>query len=321
MVERNLYIQLLEQKIQQDQILQLVKADSRYLELFADNKIQIYGGQARFLLTQPKEGVKFKPDLSVHSGGDFSRQLDLAWIDIPAVIDKVYYELIVEDRFLEALDSPNKLSEMTTQLKDNIAEQITDDINEKVEEIWTTDGNYQENTTDIAKDEEPNGNLFKMDKEWFKKPDEVLGAIYNTSSAFLSKNDIFQLGWLKPAANATDPATRTKVKTNTKKLKDIFLALDSSIHNLLAIGKFAQAFNFKFVDLKDRFGEVIETCLPNNYKMVMFDKRVMVLKPREQNKGLEHKYEPETQTNWFFLPSKVYAGLITCLNYCAWKEA
>ncbi|CAG8790988.1 13722_t:CDS:2, partial [Racocetra persica] len=105
---RNEYLHLLEQKTQQDQILQLVRADSRYLELFADNKIQIYAGQARFLLTQPKPG---------------------------AVIDKVYYELIVEDRFLEALDSPTQLAEMTTQLKANIAEKITDDVNEKIEEL------------------------------------------------------------------------------------------------------------------------------------------------------------------------------------------
>ncbi|CAG8448266.1 819_t:CDS:2, partial [Racocetra fulgida] len=110
------------QKIQQDEIIQLVKADSRYLELFSDNKIQIYGGSARYILTQPKAGIKFKPDLSVHSGNDF-------------IIDKVYYDLVVEDRFQEALDTPAKVAELTTQLKENIAEQITDDINEKIEEI------------------------------------------------------------------------------------------------------------------------------------------------------------------------------------------
>ncbi|CAG8790987.1 13721_t:CDS:2 [Racocetra persica] len=127
-----------------------------------------------------------------------------------------------------------------------------------------------------------------MPEEWFNNPDEILGA---------------------PGATATEGAKLTKVKTNTRKLKDIFLVLDSTIHNLLAIGKFAQAFNFKFVDLKERFGEVIETSLPNGYKIVMFDKRVMVLKPRENKKGLEHKYETETQTNWFFMPiDKVYFG-------------
>jgi len=78
MIERNLYLQLLEQKKQQDQIYQLVKTDSRYLELFADNKIQIYGGQARYLLTQPKPGVRFRPNLSVHSGDDFKRDLNIA---------------------------------------------------------------------------------------------------------------------------------------------------------------------------------------------------------------------------------------------------
>ncbi|CAG8856280.1 6554_t:CDS:1, partial [Gigaspora margarita] len=41
----------------------------------------------------------------------------------------------VEDRFQEALDTPAKVAELSTQLKENIAEQITDDINEKVEEI------------------------------------------------------------------------------------------------------------------------------------------------------------------------------------------
>ncbi|CFW93312.1 protein of unknown function [endosymbiont DhMRE of Dentiscutata heterogama] len=320
-VDRSQYLHLLEQKIQQDEIIQLVKADSRYLDLFSENKIQIYAGQARYILTQPKAGIKFRPDLSVHSGNDFSRQIDIAWIDIPSVIDKVYYDLVVEDRFQEALDTPAKVAELTTQLKENIAEQITDDINEKVEEIWTTDGNYKKNTTNLENGEAPDGNLYEMSDKWFSEADKVLGAIYNTSSAFLNKNDLFQLGWMKPADQPTDPATRTKVKTNTKKLKDIFLVLDSTVHNLLAIGKFSQAFNFKFVDLKERFGEVIETSLPNKYKIVMFDKRVMVLKPRDRNKGLEHKYEPETQTNWFFCPSKVYAGLITCLNYCAWKVA
>lgn len=320
-IDRNQYLKLLEQKKQQDEIFQLVRADSRYLELFADNKIQIYGGQARYLMTQPKPGVKFRPNLSIHSGDDFKRDLDIAWVDIPPVIDKVYYELIVEDRFLEALDTPAKLVEMTAQLKDNISEQIVDDINEKIEEIWTSDNNYKANESDLTNGEEPDGNLFVMDEEWFNNPDEILGTIYNTSSAFLKKNDLFQLGWLKPHGTPTEAPVRTKVKTNTKKLKDIFLVLDSTIHNLLAIGKFAQAFNFKFIDLKERFGEVIETSLPNKYKMIMFDKRVMVLKPRENKKGLEHKYETETQTNWFIMPSKVYAGLITCLNYCAWKVA
>jgi hypothetical protein len=78
MVDRNQYLKLLENKKQIAQIYQLVRADSRYLELFADNKVEIHSGQARYLLTQPKPGVDFKPDLSVHSGTDFRRDLDIA---------------------------------------------------------------------------------------------------------------------------------------------------------------------------------------------------------------------------------------------------
>ena len=78
MVDRNQYLKLLENKTVQEQIYQLVKADSPYLELFEDSKVEIHGGQARYILTQPKPGVDFKPDLSIHNGNTFKRELDIA---------------------------------------------------------------------------------------------------------------------------------------------------------------------------------------------------------------------------------------------------
>jgi hypothetical protein len=64
----------------------------------------------------------------------------------------------------------------------------------------------------------------------------------------------------------------------------------------MRIGK-AGLFSPAYVELKNTYGKVFKTKLPNNYEMIMQDSRVSVLRPRDNNKGFEHKYEPENQTN------------------------
>jgi len=53
----------------------------------------------------------------------------------------------------------------------------------------------------------------------------------------------------------------------------------------------------------------------------MFDKEALKihLRGKYKDKGLEHKYEPENGANWFFAKPQAHGGILTCLNYAAWR--
>jgi len=72
-----------------------------------------------------------------------------------------------------------------------------------------------------------------------------------------------------------------------------------------------------YIEFKETYGKLIKTKLPNNFQMIMQDHRVSVLRQRDQGYGFYHEFEASNQTHWFHLPSKVYGGMITCLNNCA----
>ena len=329
MVDRNIYIKQLEQQVHQVQVFQAVQARSKWIDTFSSNKIEISSFGARYVITMPKEGLNWKPDLSVHKGTDasdtFRREVNIAYIDIGPIIDKVYYDIIVEDRFQEALDNPSILNQVTTQLKQNIAIKVISDINKGLKKIWTNENNYLISTTDLGKGEIPNGNLHKIHPSYFKDNDWVLGQLFDTGDAFLEESTLFQKGFCPKEDAEGNPIDRTdktnwiKVETNTLDETDIIVILDNSVKNNLKIGKYSQAPNASYVELKNTYGKVENCAFPNNFKMLMMDNRVTVLRPKENKLGLLHKFEQESQTNWFFLPSKVFGGMVTCLNYVAWQ--
>jgi len=57
MVDRNVYLKVLEDKVQQDDVYQAVQAKSKWIDMFVSNQVQIYAFGARYVVTQPKEGL------------------------------------------------------------------------------------------------------------------------------------------------------------------------------------------------------------------------------------------------------------------------
>jgi|SRR5215208_3373796 len=129
MTTKNEYISVLEDKIQQDGVYQAVRMKTDWLNVFNNLGVQIHAFGARYLIDMPIPGKDWRPDLSIHNpASGYSRKIPMAFIDIPAIIDKVYHCLIPEDRLLECLASPQRLKELTTQLKGNVSVQMLSDI-------------------------------------------------------------------------------------------------------------------------------------------------------------------------------------------------
>jgi len=88
------YLEHLAQVIHVQDIYELVQADTEYIDLFANHKIEeVEGWGCRLLFTRPKPGLDHAIDLSVHNANSgFKRTVDIAYVDIPCKIDKVYYD-------------------------------------------------------------------------------------------------------------------------------------------------------------------------------------------------------------------------------------
>jgi hypothetical protein len=79
----------------------------------------------------------------------------------------------------------------------------------------------------------------------------------------------------------------------------MFVLLDSSVKNKVAIGGYKDNVNFNALDLEKRFGKdnIEEDILPNNYKMLLMDERSLQLYKKGANKGFRYKEEAENGNN------------------------
>ncbi|CAG8594859.1 10408_t:CDS:2 [Ambispora gerdemannii] len=232
------YIEHLQNIIHIHDIYKLVGADNEYIDLFTNHKIE--------------EGTD--------DSDTFKRTLDIAYVDIPCRIDKVYYDMVQESRFIDAIGNPAKVSEIGTQLKENIATEMTEDINIEVEHSFTLLKNYRKGTNSekvkeiVLGQEEPTGNMFVLTKTAAEDMGTVLDFVFNISSRMRSRNAVFQKGYFWDyEKDKNDDANWEQIETNTPSLKRIGIVLDSRIVNKLSTEKYATAYNLKYVDLKERF--------------------------------------------------------------------
>jgi hypothetical protein len=79
----------------------------------------------------------------------------------------------------------------------------------------------------------------------------------------------------------------------------MFVLLDSSVKNKIAVGGYKENVNFQALDLEKRFGvaNIEEDILPNDYKMLLMDERSLQLYKKGTNKGFTHKEEAENDNN------------------------
>lgn len=345
------YLKHLQNIIHIYDIYKLVEADTEYIDLFARHKIEeVEGWGCRLLFTRPKKGIDHAIDLSVHNDkSGFERTVNIAYVDIPCKIDKVYYDNVHHTRWVDALGSPDKVTEVEQQLKDNISAEMSEDINVQVELALCNPANYRKGSgdgwkkpQDVANNILPaTGNYYEITYDAAKDMAIILEFVFNISSKFKSRNKVFQKGYYYDNDKArTDEGAWMQIETNTPSLKRIGVVVDSMVINKLSTEKLASAFNTKYIDFRERFAWVKDT----NFKHVlkdgkkhedlledgtnwadvymetklvlwMGDVRVPVLKIREPKQGLEYKYEVENGLHWFIHKSRVYVGLATCLNY------
>lgn len=349
------YLLHLQNIIHIQHIYKLVEADTEYIDLLANHKIEeVEGWGCRLLFTRPKQGIDHSINLSVHNDASgFVRTVDIAYVDIPCRIDRVYYDNVHQTRWIDALGDNFKILTIETQLKENISTQIADDINDEIENALSDPNNYKKGTGDTYKKAKeiaqgqvmPTGNYYEIKASGANDMNVILDFLFNISSKFRSKNTVFQKGYyFDNSKPRTEESAWSQLKTNTPTLKRIGVIIDSMVINKLSTDKLATSPNIKYIDLKERFAWVKETNFRHVLKtgkkhedytgrpdgtsdafnevyedkkliVWMGDVRVPVLKIREPKQGLEYKYETENGLNWFFHKSRVYVGLATCLNY------
>lgn len=350
------YLQHLTNVNQVKDIYKLVEADAEYIDLFSNHKIEeVVGWGCRLLFNRPKRGIDHNIELSIHNpASGFERTVNLAYIDIPCKIDRLYYDTVHPSRWVDALGSEEGVAELETQLKDNLSTEISQDVNDEVEDALADKNAYRANTSNdmrklIDGEDRFDGNMITLDKGKFSLAD-IISFLWCLSSKFKSRNRIFQKGYHADLSKARDTKEAwEQIITNTPSLKRIGVVCDSLLTNRLATEKMADTINTKYIDMENRFAYVKETNFKNVLKANMkhkdwqgyYDKnenkkgdkkwqevyekerllvwigdvRVPVLKIREPKQGLEYKYEVENGLHWFFLKSRAYVGLATCLNY------
>lgn len=94
------YLLHLQNVIHVHDIYKLVEAHNEYVDLFARHKIEaVEGWGCRILFTRPKRGLQQKVGISIHNkDSGFVRTVDIAFVDIPCRIDKLYYDSVQRDR-------------------------------------------------------------------------------------------------------------------------------------------------------------------------------------------------------------------------------
>lgn len=320
-IEKNDYIKALENKVCYDRTFKALELnqDNQYQRFFRQKNIQVNGRAVEFLLTWPKNGPDWKPDLSIHKGDEFKRELNAVPFRLQRLIDKVEYECINEERLLEALESESAVKDFTNTLIEQTAEEIELVLEERIPALICNDDNFIPYNDTTKK-----GNLYEFedteDVPTFSDPIWIHEQIFNGSSILKKRSKDFNKGY------QIDPDDKSKgyepMETKVASYKKMVVLLDSTVRNKTIIGGYKENVNFLAMDLEKRFGteNVIEDNLPDNYKMLVMDERCLQLYKKGAQKGFRHKEEAENGNNWFFLNPIIHGGFITAFNCLAWKQ-
>ncbi|RHZ37760.1 hypothetical protein [endosymbiont GvMRE of Glomus versiforme] len=317
-IEKNAYLKALENKVVYDKTFRMLETneDALWTRFFRQSNIEVDGRAVRFLLTWPKNGPDWKPDLSIHKGNDFKREVNAIPFHLPRLLDTVEYEITNEERFEEALESETAVKDFTKTLLEQTAENIELRLEEKIPQLICSDDNFIKWNDTTKK-----GNLKEMEDTFWEDPIQILKELFDGSSALKKRSKEFNKGYQK------DPDDKTKgyepMETKIRSYKRMICLLDSSVKNTIDIGGYKENVNFQALDLEKRFGSenIMEDTLPNGYGMLVFDERCLQLyRRRKNNKGFRFKEEPENGNQWFFLNPVIHGGFITAFNVLAWKK-
>lgn len=311
-IEKNTYLTALENKVAYDKVFSAVEETFRYHKFFVENDIEVDGSRIRALVTWPKEGKKFKKDLSIYNtADDFKREINIAKFDLEPIFDEVFYEMVNEERFMDALDSAQTCKRLTDKLKENATNFINIKLEEKVPHLICNDENFVKYDESSKK-----GNLYEIEEDKFKDPLWIHEQIFNASSLLRKISADYNKGQYNDESKSYEPLT-----TNVGSFDKMFLLIDSHINNKRIIGGYKDNVNFVALDLEKRFGKgnIEEDILPNDYGMVLMDRRALQFYKKNMNKGFRNKEEAETGNQWFFLNPRVWGNFIPGFNAIAWK--
>lgn len=319
-IEKNDYLKVLENKVVYDKTFKMleVNEDNLWNRFFRSQNIQVEGRSVQFLLTWPHDGPDWKPDLSIHKGNDFKREVNAIPFRLPRLLDTVEYTITNEERFTEALESETATKDFTKTLLEQTAENIELRLEEKIPKLICSDDNFVkwDDTNDT-------GNLKEIDSndDFWKDALEILREIYNVSAILKKRSKAFNKGYMK------DPDDKSKgyepMETKVRSYKNMVLLIDSSVKNTIELGSSDNEDSlFPQLNLEERFGKgnVLEDNLPNGYGMILMDERCLQLYRRGGQKGFKHKEEAENGNQWFFLNPVIHGGFITAFNAFAWKK-
>ena len=315
-IEKNSYLKTLENKVVYDKTFKMLEKneDNPWNRFFRTNNIQVDGRAVQFLLTWPKDGPDWKPDLSIHKGNDFKREVNAIPFRLHRLMDTVEYEITNEERFQEALESEVACKEFTKNLLEQTAENIELRLEEKIPQLICNDDNFVPYDDTTKK-----GNLYEVEEEKFNDPIWIHEQLFNGSSILKKRSSDFNKGYLN------DPDDKSKgytpMETKIRSYKKMVVLLDSKVRNKTIIGGYKENVNFLAMDLEKRFGSenVIEDNLPDGYMMGVMDERCLQLYKRGGKQGFRHKEEAENGNQWFFLNPVIHGGFITAFNCFFWK--
>jgi hypothetical protein len=214
---------------------------------------------------------------------NFTRKVNIVPFHLPRQLDKVYYEIINEERFLEALESEPALKDFTNKLLEQTSDKVNIDLEVKVPELICQDDNFVKYDEATKK-----GNLYEEEEEFFTDPIKILKALNDGADILEKVSKDFNKGYQK------DPDDKSKgyepMMTNSKRL---VVLLDNKIKNTITIGGYKENVNFQALDLEKRFGteNVIRDNLPNDYAMLLLDERSVQLYKRAKKEGFKSQTE------------------------------
>ena len=220
------------------------------------------------------------------------------------LLDKVYYEVVNEERFEEALESEPACKDFTRNLLEQTADKVNIDLEVAIPQLICNDQNFTEN------------NLIEKEAKFWQNPIQILQELFNASDILEKWSTQFNKGYPEDP----DDKSSDYIPLETNSRKKIVL-LDSKVRNTIIVGGYKENVNFPALDLEKRFGaeNVLVDNLPNNYGMLVLDERCLQLYKRAKKEGFRHQEEASNGNQWFFLNPVIHGGFITAFNAMAWK--
>ena len=206
----------------------------------------------------------------------------------------VYYSINNKKVMIRAVQSSSLFAELSERLIDDIKISASWIIKQMMINIITNKDNYNERAWHEWDSEEFNLNEVE-------KAENIITWIYEISSEMLQESTDFNKGYQKPRSTEWN-----EVVTNSLSRKDLYIFIDPSINNPLKIKYFDDIQNLGIVNLKEDFGGVFETKLPNNVKIVIRDINSLAYTVISEE-GIDSETIKPSGSTKFYFKSTIYS--------------